>query len=130
MSQGLSIRREVEPATDRAARAVPIDHAFLSRYTFGNRELECEVLELYADQAPDYLENLRCAETEKAWRDAAHTIKGSARAVGAHEVAERAELAETLARSCDEEARRNAIARLETALGEVRRYISTLSVPA
>lgn len=130
MSQGQSIRGDVEPATSRATRLVPIDHAFLSRYTFGNRELECEVLVLFADQAPDYLASLRDAETEKAWRDAAHTLKGSARAVGAHDVAERAELAEALARSSDVEARRNAVARLETALGEVRRYIATLSVPA
>lgn len=106
--------------------ACPIDHAHLSRYTFGNKSLEIEVLQLFADQAPDYLEALRTAETEKAWRDAAHTIKGSARAVGAMRVAERAERAERLKASPDEAARAAAVAALEAALCEARDHIDGL----
>lgn len=107
----------------------PIDHVHLARYTLGNRALEIEVLQLFAEQTPDYLEALRSAGSEKAWRDAAHTIKGSARAVGAMRVAERAELAEALQSSPDVEARARAVAALEGALAEARLHIETLKHP-
>jgi len=104
----------------------PIDHAHLARYTFGNKALELEVLQLFAEQAPLYLEQLRSAASEKEWRDAAHTIKGSARAVGAMQVGVRAELAEALQASPDTAARERAIAALEEALDEVRAYAASL----
>ncbi len=104
----------------------PIDHVHLARYTFGNRALEIEVLQLFTDQAPDYLEALRVADTEKAWRDAAHTLKGSARAVGAVRVADRAERAEALVASRDRAARESAIQAIAEALEEARRHIAGL----
>jgi HPt (histidine-containing phosphotransfer) domain-containing protein len=104
----------------------PIDHAHLARYTLGNRALEIEVLQLFAGQAPDYLEDLRSAATEKAWRDAAHTLKGSARAVGAMRVAECAERAEALCVSADALLRARAIEALSEALAESRRHIAGL----
>lgn len=117
-------------ATSKPWAAAPIDHAYLSRYTFGNRALELEVLRLFADQAPDYLADLRAATTEKAWRDAAHTLKGSARAVGALRVAERAEKAEALKAEPDLSAKARAIVLLEEALDEARRHILALQAEA
>lgn len=104
----------------------PIDHGHLARYTFGNAALELEVLQLFADQAPEYLEQLRSAVREKQWRDAAHTLKGSARAVGAMRVGDRAERAEALRASPDTVARGRAIAALEEALDEARAYVASL----
>src|SRR6185436_3133580 len=72
----------------------PIDRAYLARFTLGNSALEREVLQLFADQVPLYLKALRDASVRKAWREAAHTIKGSASAVGAWRVARFAEMAE------------------------------------
>jgi HPt (histidine-containing phosphotransfer) domain-containing protein len=106
----------------------PIDHGHLARYTFGNKALELEVLQLFAHQAPEYLEQLRSAASEKEWRDAAHTIKGSARAVGAMRVGDRAEKAEALRASPDAAARARAIAALEEALDEARTYVASLGV--
>lgn len=117
----------MSPSRSRAA--CPIDHNFLARYTFGNRALEVEVLQLFADQAPDYLQALRIAATEKAWRDAAHTLKGSARAVGALQVAEKAERAEALRSSPDVNARARAVLLLEEALADALRHIAALSAP-
>lgn len=117
-------------ATPKPRAAGPIDHAYLSRYTFGNRALELEVLQLFADQAPDYLADLKAATTEKAWRDAAHTLKGSARAVGALVVAERAEKAEALKADPNVATRARAIGLLEEALDEARRYIGRLQIEA
>jgi HPt (histidine-containing phosphotransfer) domain-containing protein len=106
----------------------PIDHAYLGRFTQGNTALEREVLELFAGMMPRYLEDLRAAETNKAWRDAVHTIKGSAAAVGARRLVRFAEMAERLdieapearAQGCREEA----IGALSAAVDEACRYIA------
>ena len=107
--------------------AEPIDHAYLSRFTHDNEDLEREVLELFAGMMPRYLEDLRAATTGKAWRDAAHTIKGSAAAVGARRLARFAELAERLDVEGAEargEGREEAIAALSAAAEEACRYIA------
>ncbi len=74
--------------------AAPIDHEHLSRYTFGDRALEEEVLSLFAMQLPVTLDLLKAADTPNEWNRAAHTLKGSARAVGAFKLASAAEAAE------------------------------------
>lgn len=75
---------------------VPIDWDHLSRFTLGDRSLEREVLGLFASEAPRYLSLLLATTTRKNWIEAAHTLKGSARAVGAWAVAECAQAVETL----------------------------------
>jgi HPt (histidine-containing phosphotransfer) domain-containing protein len=106
----------------------PIDHAYLSRFTQGNAELEREVLELFAAMMPRYLEGLRAATTTKAWKDAAHTVKGSAAAVGARRLARFAEMAEGLdpeaAEACAESCREEAIGALTAAAEEACRHIA------
>jgi HPt (histidine-containing phosphotransfer) domain-containing protein len=74
----------------------PIDRAFLARFTMGNAALEREILELFAQQMPLYVEQLRVASSARAWKEAAHGIKGAALAVGAHQLAELAQEAERL----------------------------------
>lgn len=108
------------------ARAIDLVH--LSRYTLGNAALQFEVLQLFAEQAPTTLAQLSSAETQKAWRDAAHTLKGSARAVGAWRVACCAERAEAIDVSAQDKA--GVIQAVERALDEARRYIAGLAAPA
>ena len=87
------------PATDDARGGLagdPIDRDYLARFTLCNAALEREVLELFAAQAPVYLERLRAAHDCVAWRNAAHTIKGSASAVGAWRLAHFAQMAEQI----------------------------------
>lgn len=74
----------------------PIDVAYLARFTLGNTRLEREILELFAGQMPLYVEQLRAADSRKTWELAAHAIKGSALAVGAHKLASLAQMAERL----------------------------------
>jgi HPt (histidine-containing phosphotransfer) domain-containing protein len=119
---------EVTPTVSQPAIAQPIDLVHLSRYTLGNAALQCEVLQLFAQQAPTALSQLSAAETQKDWRDAAHTLKGSARAVGAWRVAGCAERAETIDVRAQEKAR--VIRGLEAALDEARHYIATLAEQA
>jgi HPt (histidine-containing phosphotransfer) domain-containing protein len=106
----------------------PIDHAYLGRFTQGNADLEREVLELFAGMMPRYLEDLRAAATNRAWMDAAHTIKGSAAAVGARRLARFAEMAERIdveaAEARTEGYRDEAISALAAATDEACRHIA------
>jgi len=72
----------------------PVDIPHLDRYTLGNRELESEILTLFADQLPVFTNQLATAATQKDWHHAAHGLKGSARAIGANALADLAASAE------------------------------------
>jgi HPt (histidine-containing phosphotransfer) domain-containing protein len=65
-----------------------IDHDHLARYTLGDQALEREVLRLFVDQIPLTLEALDAATNDADRFRAAHTLKGSARAVGAVRLAD------------------------------------------
>ncbi len=103
-----------------------IDRAYLARFTLGNAALEREVLELFAAQAPIYLGRLREAATRRDWSEAAHTIKGSASAIGAWRLARFAEMAEMVDLEAGAEGREEAIAAVSTASEEVCRHIERL----
>ncbi len=65
----------------------PIDLVQLATNTLGNRDLEVQVLHLFKSQSTNTLERLS-GEADRAIRlDLVHTLKGSARAVGAERVA-------------------------------------------
>jgi HPt (histidine-containing phosphotransfer) domain-containing protein len=104
--------------------SVPVDRAHLRRYTLGDEELEREVLGLFLAQVPLTMESLHYAESDRGWQVAAHTLKGSARAVGAWEVARLAQEAEKLGGIGDHAACRDVLARIESAAGEVERYFA------
>ena len=122
-SQSQSVAAE---AADIAA-SHPIDLAHLGRYTLGDRALETEILGLLAAQLPITIGALRDASTDKQWGMAAHTLKGSARAVGAWELATLAQDAEQLSTDADTEKRTAFIPRIEAAAEEVRAYIAGLT---
>ena len=71
----------------------PIDLVHLARTTFGDRALEREVLQLFDRQATILIARMRTA-TPAAVAALAHTLKGSARGIGAWRVARAAELLE------------------------------------
>ena len=74
----------------------PIDLVHLARQTLGDRDLEREILGLFIVQAKSILNQLEKAAEARARMDLAHTLKGSARAVGAWRVAAAAETCELL----------------------------------
>ena len=92
---GTSTPARTETASETPCER-PVDLVHLSRYTLGNRALECEILELFRTQSGIYLRRLADADCDKAWSEAAHTIKGSARGIGAWGIAAAAEIAEGL----------------------------------
>lgn len=74
----------------------PIDLVHLARQTLGDRSLEREVLNLFVVQARSVLAQMEVAHPGRSRADLAHTLKGSARSVGAWHVAQEAEACETL----------------------------------
>lgn len=124
---------QVSAATDesvsRAGLTValaPIDFAHLRRYTLNDRALEKEILEIFAAQLPLTIGELRSASLPEDWKRAAHTLKGSARAVGAGDLAELAASAERAAALADPAARRAIVNRIEAAAAGVAAFIATL----
>src|SRR3954447_25867931 len=75
-----------------------IDLVHLARMTLGDRSLEREVLQLFARQAALLLARMEQANPAAVGM-LAHTLKGSARGLGAWRVAAAAEAVETAAAS-------------------------------
>jgi HPt (histidine-containing phosphotransfer) domain-containing protein len=110
-----------EPAGPRATLERPIDLVHLARMTLGERSLEREVLQLFDRQAAILVERMQTAPAE-ALGALAHTLKGSARAIGAARVARAAEALE-FAGAADTVL---ALAALGTASEEARAFIADL----
>jgi HPt (histidine-containing phosphotransfer) domain-containing protein len=103
----------------------PIDLVHLSRQTLGDRALEVEILNLFVVQARALVERLDAAAEPGARGDLAHTLKGSARAIGAFRVAAAAEACEAACAAGEAEWRR-AFGRLARAVGEANGAIADL----
>lgn len=115
------------PAGAAPARvARPVDLVHLSRFTLGSRDLEREVLQLFRVQSRLYLDRLRDAGDRAAWRIAAHTIKGSARGIGAWAVAQAAEAAELLPDVPQGKAALGAFETLTASVDEANAFIDEL----
>jgi len=99
----------------------PIDLVHLARTTLGDRSLEREVLQLFDRQAALLIARMRSA-TPGGVALIAHTMKGSARGIGAWRVARAAEAVE-LAGSADIG---DALERLAAAAEEARSVIADL----
>jgi len=105
----------------------PVDLAHLARFTLGSATLEREVLQLFAEQMPLYLEALRTGQVHRAWSEAAHNIKGSACAIGAWRLARCAERAERVEvegeAAAPEEQREEVVVAVARAAEEACRFI-------
>ncbi len=132
LENGEVLRSEVLVGGD-AERVSPnaIDHVHLRRYTMGDLQLEREVLDLFACELPKTMSALKAAETEIEWKVAAHTLKGSARAVGAWRIAAAAVSAEKSPSVVyDPIGKAEAVAACELAVRDAIAYIQGLTAPA
>jgi HPt (histidine-containing phosphotransfer) domain-containing protein len=92
----VSVSTLLAATTENDRKPTVIDDTHLERMTLGDRRLEREVLELFVRQTTILLGRIMGAEPGLA-AAAAHTLKGSARGVGAWRVARAAELVENAA---------------------------------
>ena len=90
-----------------------VDFAYLTTYAAGDMALVEEVLGLFRHQAELWAPLLDPATAAEGWRDAAHSLRGSALGVGAFALAEACAAAEAEA---DPFARLGRLARIRTAL--------------
>lgn len=104
--------------------AGPIDREHLARMTLGERSLEREVLELF-DRQSDMLFARMCKYTPDIAAAAAHTLKGSARGIGAWRVAGTAEVVELAATGTTIEFKA-ALGALKIAVDETKTAIAEL----
>jgi len=100
----------------------PIDIEHLGRMTLGDTVLEHEVLAMFSAQAVGLIATLATVSTDAA--ALAHTLKGSARAIGAFGVAEAAGRVEAALRSGDDPA--EALAELNEAVAQARSAIDAI----
>lgn len=110
---------------DAVMVAVPVlDQGHLSRMSFGDRNLERELLQLFDRQSEILLARMRATDPA-AVATLAHTLKGSASGIGAGSVAQAAEATELTAARAPAELD-DALGRLAQAVGDTRALIAEL----
>ncbi len=77
-----------------AVCAIDLNH--LNKYVLGDDTLRDEVLEIFVEQLNTLLGALDPSEDDFVWKNTAHTLKGAARGVGAWDVGDLCQEAETL----------------------------------
>ena len=115
-------RMEWMPSPPLAPDDGPIDFAHLRRMTLGDAALEREVLGMFSTQAQRLVKALAGSPADAP--ALAHTLKGSARAVGAFAVGDAAAHLETLIRSGDDRA--EALSELDDAIMQARSAIEAM----
>ena len=100
----------------------PIDIEHLKRMTLGDAGLQREVLAMFAGQAVGLIGTFATLPSDA--EALAHTLQGSARAIGAFRVADAAESLEAAMQSGDDPAQ--ALAELNDAIAQVRAAIEAI----
>ena len=107
------------PSPPLAPGGGPIDYEHLQRMTLGDAGIEHEVLSMFSAQSAKLIQTLMAQPSDAG--ALAHTLKGSARAIGAFAVADAAERLEAvIAGGLDPSA---ALARLGEAVADARGVI-------
>lgn len=117
---------DAKDAPSLAPEDRPIDLVHLARTTLGDRSLEREVLQLFDRQSGMLIARMRSA-APAGIAMLAHTLKGSARGIGAWRVARAAELLELAGASGNPTA--EALDNLAAASDEARAVIAELLLP-
>ena len=108
--------------------AIDTDH--LHRQTGGDYELERELLTLFAQQCVAHLRTIHGSTDRRVRMDAAHTLKGAARAIGAWQVAEAADRIEHSLGETEPRVTESALDELALAAAEARAAISRFACAA
>jgi HPt (histidine-containing phosphotransfer) domain-containing protein len=115
-------RIEWMPSPPLAPDDGPIDIEYLRRMTLGDAHLEREVLAMFSAQAASLIGTLAGSATDAG--ALAHTLKGSARAIGASRVADAAGRLEAAIQNGDNPAQ--ALTELNEAVAQARMAIDVI----
>lgn len=96
-----------------------LDRAHFDHMTGGDRALQREVLGLFRMQVEGWTGAFASGD---GWREAVHTMKGSARGIGLNVLAEACEVAESTGESDRQTALAHVGAALEQALAEMEQF--------
>jgi len=110
------------PSTDE----IPIDREYLAGVSGDDVEFERELTESYLQASPELIEKLRGTISSgdvAAVRNAAHTLKGSSRAIGAEQMGALCEILEHQARDGDLNGADRRLAEIERRYQALSAYI-------
>ncbi|MFZ5675313.1 MAG: Hpt domain-containing protein [Pseudomonadota bacterium] len=108
--------RTTESAAAAATDPAIFDRQHLSQYTGGDDALERELIGLFLGQFAPVRAQLDGAITAQEWKFAAHSLKGSARSIGAPRIANLAEELEDIGLDGPAGRRADLLAELDLAL--------------
>lgn len=91
---GMALKADVNAACKANGSMKPVDLVHLCGMTMGDRDLEAEVLSIFLSQSAIYLKAWHAAKDARGRKQAAHSLKGAARGIGAWNLAHLAEAAE------------------------------------
>lgn len=105
----------------------PIDFEHLAQYTAGDKALEADLLAEFVTNADGYVARIAAAPGGEDAEVAAHTLKGSAKGIGAFALAEAAAAAEniTTAESGDGG---EILSRLRAEMDRLRGFVADLEI--
>jgi HPt (histidine-containing phosphotransfer) domain-containing protein len=104
------------------------DREHLHQYTNGDAGLEAELVTLFLGQFTPVRAQLDAASTAQDWKFAAHSLKGSARSIGAPVIATLAEQLEIMGFEGSKKTKKRTLDQLDAALAafadEVKKTVS------
>jgi HPt (histidine-containing phosphotransfer) domain-containing protein len=119
--RGKKVLTKGQPKTGQESAAKSPDFAIFDRvhlhqYTAGDGALERELIGLFLGQFAPIRAQLDAAQSADDWKFAAHTLKGSARSIGAPKLATLAEKLETIGYSGRKKSKNAVLSQLDRAM--------------
>lgn len=104
---------------------IVLDDQHLATFTGGDPGFETQILNIFLENAPEYLKALQGTDVSD-WKATAHKLKGAARSIGAWNLAREAERAEHMGAPAPQDPSRiSIIAELETRLESLVTHIQS-----
>ena len=126
MSRSIGFDPSSESTQGNVIGEDPIDLSHLSEFTLGDRSVQNRILKTFKRQSRTDLQKLSESKTIEDWRQAAHSLKNSASAIGAWYVVRDADAALQLKRDqLDLEIMRILAARVEEANGFIEKILES-----
>ena len=105
-----------------------VDFAYLENYAGGDLVVVEEVLALFREQASLWVRLLEPGAPSQGWRDAVHTLKGSARGIGANALGDACEAVERAAPSAAAPDLDGVRDHLDAVLSDIAAYVHELAL--